>query len=266
VKINAVALSTCHQKNLYPSPSRRFENRDYGSEWIRRLDPRCFSPRVKGYFNFKETNACFAGDGIILKFFRAVGNDPYVAASEFAATMAKTMVETPKGGVFDFDQVYSDKLDWQILTLLAAVGSSGNSGNVGWLKGLEDRLLRIDLATLDFDSIYLNFKMLQQAKINYQLARQISDQNHIRLKLNGVFIDDWVRHNVMAAFLGCVAYSGFDQWLIYGTGIGYESRDFMSHIEKENWTTKAAIQNFIQDTNRYRISSKVGYRYCHSPR
>jgi hypothetical protein len=152
-----------------------------------------------------------------------------------------------------------------LFNLIAAIGSSGPSGLTGWLQGLEDRMLIGDLnAGLSNEKIYQRFSDFQHAKFNYILFRGLLDEKKIQMKMYGLDVSAWNRHNFMAAFIGCANGKTFRErtsTLVYLTGVAYEAKDFISHL-REGVGFKDSKENFNVDSHRYAESGQFGYEHC----
>jgi hypothetical protein len=73
------------------------------------------------------------------------------------------------------------------------------------------------------------------------------------------------RHDYMAAYLAC--HYRQENRLIRESlpillGYAYESFDFKSHMIDDHDSFKAAKENFVTDTTRYRTGTYWGYQFC----
>lgn len=238
-------------------------------KWYAALAPSCYQVRQKGLLNQIDSNACFAGDGLILAILKQQSLDPISDTLMWSQTLLETIAAQPDESALDLETVFRQSgfthPTKALLALTAAVGSSGNSGVTGWLQGVEDHLLMADLkGTRQPQDVYVRYKLFQAAKIMYQKFRTLAERKKIQLKLSGHSITHWNRHNLMAAFLACSAETGSAernrQWVEF-TGKGYEAMDFVSHlVEGAGWS--ASMKNWTLDTARYREGGKVGLSLC----
>lgn len=237
--------------------------------WWKTLEPSCYKIRLKGNLKGVDTNACFAGDRVLLNAFERLQKDPAEVSLRYSYSLLSDLEHTSPGAVFDLEKSFFNEFNTDnrqlLMAILGAISTSGPSGLTGWLQGLEDRLLVRDLNSKKSNvQILKHFADLQEAKYNYILLRDLADQYHVKIHLYGQDVSSWNRHNMMAAFLGCSLGPGFEKKtpaLIYLTGVAYETKDFFSHL-KEGVSLKASEQNFVEDTTRYRVSGSFGYNLC----
>ncbi len=240
-------------------------------QFVHAIAPACFVAKSRGSFHEKESNACFAADGLILNDSHTYGIDLSTSPLKLSLALLQRLLLTEVGGSLElfteFSKIFPNQGPKQFFTLLATVSTSGNSGLTGWLQGVEDHLIIQDLnnENISIPQVYERTKALQKAKISYHKLRDIADQFHVKLTIFGIEITDWNRHNMMAAYLGCREAGSQKDVVnrVYKIGIGYESRDFFSHLFLENVSLKDSAQNFKEDTARYAESSKIGYQACH---
>lgn len=232
--------------------------------------PHCFRSLRKGLAGFFEDHACFGGDvAMNEELSRSFGQEKYRFALEIGEAWLVAARNAADGDRLDLREVTGDIVPnvsvRQTFVMAAALGSSGNSGMTGWLQGLEDRWLVESLADgKTAETIYTEVKLLQAAKIRYQAMRDTVEKKKLDLTIGEARLQGWNRHNVMAAFLSC-HFSDLKRGnvvsLIGLLGVGYESKDFLSHLlEGVGW--QASKRNFQQDTERYRVSGRIGYDLC----
>lgn len=245
------------------------QNNPLNRLWWKTLEPSCYKIRLKGELHHVDGNACFAGDRVVVKTFEKLQVDLIETSLRYSYSLLADLSKTPLQGDLNLENSYFNEFQSNnptlLLSALAAIGSSGPSGLTGWLQGIEDRLLIQDLnSQLNNEQILRRFTDLQTAKYNYIVFRDTADRYKIKLKIYGQEMSSWSRHNVMAAFLGCSLRGSFDTktpGLVYLTGVAYEAKDFISHL-KEGVSLKASQKNFIDDTNRYKVSGLFGYHLC----
>ena len=109
---------------------------------------------------------------------------------------------------------------------------------------------------------YFNF-MNRKDQIYQILSEAIAKK--LKIKMGNVIVNQWNRHNYMAAFLACEYHQRGLGKLAHlipdALGIVYESNDFISHL-KDGVSFKNSVQNFKEDTARYREGSAFGEKYC----
>lgn len=239
------------------------------SQWYEDFSPACYQIRQRGELSSIDGNACFAADGMVLNSLARQDMDPLIDGIEWAAALLKASLAEPKAVDIwvVFQSVFPEGTPQQMLALLASFSTSGNSGLTGWLQGIEDRLLiRWLNENMTANDVYERIKLLQTVKITYQKFRTVMDERKLRLRVRGVAIDDWNRHNMMAAFLGCENQMQDQEVtlrLVLLIGQAYEAKDFISHLlEGMHW--EPAVRNWREDTDRYRQSGQIGYRLCQS--
>lgn len=237
--------------------------------WINDLDPACFDVQQAGINGTVENHACFAGDRAVLDSLHKLEIDPVQGPARFAAGLLDTVKRTSPGTPIDlfavFRELFPQAHAEAFFTLLTAIGASGNSGVVGWLQGIEDRLLLQWLnSTLSAEQIFSLFKEFQLAKIDYQIFRSYAEREHRSLEISGMSLYGWNRHNVMAAFLGCRFRSlpnASLEDLLWITSSAYEGRDFVAHLLRGGSLTDS-IENFRVDTKRYLSGGEFGRDFC----
>ncbi len=234
------------------------------------LRPHCFQSLRTGLGNINEKHACFAGDrpmdAALTKVYK---DDKQKQVFIYADLLYQKSLESAASSQIELGDILkvsnnSDNAS-ELMSLLAAISTSGNSGLTGWMQSLEDRwLIEGLMGTEDPKVVFGEFRLLQQAKIRYQVARDKIEQKKIKLLLNGHDVSQWNRHNFMAAFLGC-HYSNINPKtvinFIKALGLGYESKDFISHW-LEGISMKDSLENFRADTDRYADSGKIGIEIC----
>lgn len=237
-------------------------------KFYKELAPACFPVAGKGEFKNKDTNACFGADTMIVMDADKLSVQLPYDSLIYAAALLKEIQNLEPGQSFDLFNVYAKTFTPDpkaFFTTLASFSTSGNSGLTGWLQGVEDTLLVRDLnSSLPKEKIYDRAKKLQLAKITYQKVRDLGDRWQGSIRLFGLPFDQWNRHNVMAAYLGC-REEGSEAEVVARVGrigIGYESKDFVSHI-LEGVSLEASTQNFKADTHRYTEGATLGYQACH---
>lgn len=233
------------------------------------LQPHCFESIRTGLANITENHACFAGDKAMdTALSKAFADDKHRQVFIYADVLYKEAQRTQAPQLelaHVFPELLAEEKSADLMALLVALTTSGNSGLTGWIQSLEDRWLIADLVSAkEIPAVMANFKFLQQGKIRYQVARDILEKKKIKLLLKGHDVSHWTRHNFMAAFLGC----HFSQMnsnvvinFIKALGIGYESKDFVAHW-LEGISMKESVENFRTDTHRYVESGQVGIELC----
>ncbi len=240
------------------------------THFVARLEPHCFPSNETSGIGSIDLNPCFAGDGLLHETLVRLKLNPALEANAMMDQLLLDIGDVPEGGAFELQNSYRkirpEKNLIPLFTLLAIVGTSGNSGLTGWLQGFEDRLLIDGLRDpkVDTEEIYWTFKVHQRAKIKYQVLREYAESRRIEIRISGHSWKQWNRHNLMAASLGCGMIDKTpDQakFLLALTGIAYEGKDFASHL-KGGYRLKDAVQNFLVDTKRYREAGFVGRVLC----
>ncbi|KHD89414.1 MAG: hypothetical protein OM95_03335 [Bdellovibrio sp. ArHS] len=237
--------------------------------WWKSLEPSCYRVRLKGELSNVDSNACFAGDRLVLKQFEKLQKPLTPTSLDYSYALLAKLSRTVIGGELKLEEAFLEEFQQDnpalLLSALTVMGSSGPSGLTGWLQGIEDRLLVQDLnSPKSKEQIFAEFSDLQTAKYNYMVFRSLVDKNQIKITLYGYSVNDWNRHNIMAAFLGCSQKASFGAKtasLVYLTGMAYEAKDFVSHL-KEGVGFLRSRQNFKEDTNRYKLAGAFGYSIC----
>lgn len=234
------------------------------------LRPHCFQSLRRGLAGFYENHACFGGDiAMNADLERAFGASKPSMVANAAELLARAALDATPGSRLDILSTLSDLSpglsNRDAMALLAATGTSGNSGMTGWMQSLEDRwLIEGLLSNLPLKAVYQNTMLLQSAKANYIGLREIVDSKKLMLTLGTRLINRWNRHNLMAAYLAC-HFSHLPKTdvtsVIAKIGVGYESKDFVSHLVS-GVSLKTSIENFNQDTERYRSAGAAGYELC----
>lgn len=260
---NTKVVSSIRSKIVMPPTLKRDIYKFY-----KELAPACFPVAGKGGLNNPDGNACFAADEMIVQDANSFSQNLAMDALIFADLLLEKIQTVSKGQTLDLYATYASVFQGspkQMLTLFASFVTSGNSGVTGWLQGVEDTLLVADLnQKLTKEQIYDRYKMLQEAKLKYQVFREFADKLTPVLTVFGVPVDKWNRHNFMATYLGCREQGTQEDVVkrVSRIGIGYESKDFVSHI-REGVSWDVSVDNFKVDTQRYREGAALGYRVCH---
>lgn len=238
------------------------------------LRPHCFQSLRTGLANVTENHACFAADkSIDGDLTKAFADEKQLQVFIYADVLHQEVLAARPGGQIDFDKILPEfsgvDQAGKLMSVIASISTSGNSGLTGWLQGLEDRWLIEGLMSMKTPTqVFADFKLLQQAKIRYQLSRDIIEQNKIRLFLKGHDVSGWTRHNFMAAYIACHNVNMNANYvlnLVNGLGVGYETKDFFAHW-LEGISMKESVENFRSDTKRYFESGKTGLEICQRSR
>lgn len=251
-------------------PSLRTADQVQHQNFYLGLAPACYPVAGQGALAQKDSNACFGADKLIFKDARDLGLSLPKDALQFSQALYEALLKKKPQESIDLFSVFANQSSSptpkHMLTLLASFSTSGNSGLTGWLQGVEDTLLVGDLndQTLSANDVYARSKDLQLAKITYQRFREVADRFSATLRIFGVEVKDWNRHNFMAAYLGCRDNGTRSQAIrkVGSIGVGYESKDFVSHL-REGSRLRPSIENFQQDTKRYVDGAALGWDACH---
>lgn len=238
------------------------------------LDPHCISLQVPNSQGFYDPFPCLAADYLIGKSL--VNHQSWRSflprSHAFISNLHEALSQptAPKTGV-DLWNLYlqenSDQADLResFLAEIALYFSSSNS-EVSYITGFHDHIWSFILFETQSPENALDYFITARLNVDmFQTLVRWAKKMHIDLKLHGIESKSKNRHDYMAAYLAChyrkqsrVIHESVPILL----GYAYESFDFKSHMIDDHDSFKAAKENFVTDTTRYRTGTYWGYQFC----
>ena len=243
------------------------------------LDPRCDKAALPDYkTGHADTNPCTAGYAMVLKRMKDSGKEIFPSYLESAAEidlylgqLQAQVSSAPLNGEISLlnlnshNPVGEASLRLRQLSNLAflftsygsRIGMSSPYGDAFWMMPLKGN------GSL-FSGYAQYFNFMNRKDQFYQILREAKSKK-LKIKMSNVIVNEWNRHNYMAAFLACEYHQRGLGKLAHlipdALGIAYESNDFISHL-KDGVSFNNSVQNFKEDTARYREGSAFGEKYC----
>jgi hypothetical protein len=235
------------------------------------LDPHCVKASAKTMDGVYSTNPCYAADIMIARKLRQPRDPRLVEIKEFTDRFSEAIQTAPPGpGQLDLWEVYrngrassADLREKFLATITMGLTSSRSSGDhvdgfaeVYWKSALQE--------TNDAYEALTAFQRIKTLVDRIDTLIKWAATEKIELKVGNKSLKGMIRHDYMAAYLGCHyrnASALYHSFLPRLLGDGYESLDFKSHLE-EKWTLKQATENFRTDTRRYKTGSAWGFSFC----
>jgi hypothetical protein len=239
---------------------------------LKEVDPHCApaSEVIPDFLTSElETNPCFAGDRLVGKALWDGNGSSLDRLHQFVIQFHAGVSQAADGATLELSN-YSERSSPLALLAMLSFLSASSSSNSGYVDGFGDYIwqqsLKLGYTPEETLSGYHFYKRIKD------LGRDLfawSQKKHLKLMIGKRFdVSNANRHDFMAAFLAC-HYRSEDRAAVAKVvpivlGIGYESLDFVSHI-KQGVSVRASVENFNEDTARYRHAAEWATDFCRRP-
>jgi hypothetical protein len=238
------------------------------------LDPHCVSRQVPNASNTYDPFPCLAADYLVGK---SLVNDKtwksFLSLNQGFLINLREALNQPEARTNGVDllQVYlQDNPDRPDLreNFLAEIDfylSSFHSAS-SYIRGFHDHIWSFVLFKTNSAEQALDYFMTSRLIVDqYRTLNRWAEKMHIEFNIHGIEMKKKNRHDYMAAYLAC--HYRRENRLIRESlpillGYAYESFDFKSHMIDDHDSFKAAKENFVTDTTRYRTGTYWGYQFC----